>query len=171
MHGGSVAAHSDGIGLGSEFVLRLPVLDDAAAIVAPVVPAPAPARSLRILIADDNEDGADSLAMLLQMHGHSTLIARDGAQALELAGRERPEVALLDIGMPKLNGYEACRAIRAEPWGRAMLLAAVTGWGQDQDQLRSREAGFDAHLVKPVTLESVTQVLALAPRPAKVASA
>jgi CheY-like chemotaxis protein len=169
MHGGIVEARSEGLDRGSEFVVRIPVLDGVAPAPEPALPPAAiAARSRRILIADDNEDGADTLGTLLQMFGHRTHLARDGQEAVEVAERERPDVVLLDIGMPRLNGYEACRVIRSHEWGKDMLLVAVTGWGQETDQLRSKQAGFDAHLVKPITLEAVTEVLAAAPQRASV---
>src|SRR5690606_20857527 len=103
-----------------------------------------------ILIVDDNRDSAASLAMLLETAGNTTHEAYDGLEALEAAGKFRLDVVLLDIGLPKLNGFEVCRRIRAESWGRHMIILAVSGWGQDDDRRKSREAGFDNHLVKPV---------------------
>jgi CheY-like chemotaxis protein len=115
----------------------------------------------RILIVDDNEDSAESLAMLLEISDHDTRSAYDGEQALRIAEEFRPHVVLLDIGLPKLNGYEVCRRIRQEPWGKDILMVALTGWGQNDDRRKSREAGFDAHLVKPVGHESLMEVLSL----------
>ena len=165
MHGGSVAASSNGVGKGSEFVVRLPV-------VATAREAPRPhektldetlseARTpLRILVVDDYKDGATSMCRLLKHLGHETRMACDGLAGLE-AGREfRPDVALLDIGMPVLNGYELARRLRAEPWGTSVVLVAVTGWGQDQDRQRTTDAGFDHHLVKPVMPEELMRILA-----------
>jgi CheY-like chemotaxis protein len=152
-HGGTVEAHSEGPGHGSEFIVRLP----AAAAPAPAqVDTPRrdgpgePAAPLRILVADDNADALDSLTLLLQRGGHEVHPAPDGSAAVEIAERVRPDVALLDIGMPVLNGYETARRIRAEDWGRAMVLVALTGWGQQEDRQRALAAGFDDHLVKPV---------------------
>jgi CheY-like chemotaxis protein len=109
------------------------------------------ATALRILIVDDNQDAAGMLAMLLQFGGHETHTAHDGVEAVEMTARLQPDVVLLDIGMPRLNGYEAARKIRKQgTQGNRPLLVALTGWGQDEDRLRSEEAGFDAHLVKPV---------------------
>jgi CheY-like chemotaxis protein len=121
--------------------------------------APPPRGARRILVADDNADSADTLAALLGLLGHETRIAHDGEQALALAEAFRPDIALLDIGMPGRNGYDLARAVRAAPWGRAMKLVAVTGWGQAEDRRRSREAGFDAHLVKPVELGALEALL------------
>jgi CheY-like chemotaxis protein len=151
MHEGSVQAQSDGPGKGSEFVVRLPVAAETA-IQIPALPAQddlhGPKR--RVLIADDNRDCADSLAMLLRVMGHEVRTAYDGVQAVEAADELRPDVGLLDIGMPRLNGYDACRRIREQPWGNEMFLIAVTGWGQEEDRQRTEEAGFNRHLVKPI---------------------
>ena len=112
----------------------------------------------RILIADDNPDALESLAMLLECGGHEVCKAADGVQAVELASSRQPELALLDIGMPALDGYEVARRIRAEPWGREMVLVALSGWGQSEDLRRSTEAGFDLHLVKPLNMEALADV-------------
>ncbi len=161
MHGGSIEARSGGPGRGSEFVVRLPVVVEAS------VPPPAgrdepadPKSSLRILIVDDNTDGADSLAMMLKVMGNDTRTAYDGQEGVERADEFRPDVVLLDIGLPKLNGYEACRHIRGQPWGTGVVLIAMTGWGQDEDRRRSHEAGFDHHLVKPVDPAALMKLLA-----------
>ena len=163
LHGGSVSVRSGGPGKGSEFIVRLPL----AAGMAVEEEEPAQSEDLqpsraryRILIADDNRDGADSLAMLLQVMGHEVETAYAGDQAVEMAEQMRPDAILLDIGMPKLNGYEACRRIRAEPWGREIVLIALTGWGQEEDRRRTREASFDLHLVKPVDSEDLLKRLA-----------
>jgi signal transduction histidine kinase/ActR/RegA family two-component response regulator len=183
MHGGSVTAHSDGLGRGSEFVIRLPLfLGEAASsgrnLRSSNTPSDReqsmmngePARTQRrILVADDNNDALESLATLLQLSGHEVFTAPNGAAALETAEQQRPEVALLDIGMPKLDGYEVARRIRAQPWGQRITLVALTGWGQDSDRRRSQEAGFDSHLVKPLDLDKLTDLLA--GLPSAVASA
>jgi signal transduction histidine kinase len=188
MHGGTVTASSEGDGLGSEFLITLPVIaNDTVRVSASAgsqanghaasVDAPAaeyagipPQVRRRILVADDNSDALESLATLLELGGHEVFSAANGALALESAERHRPEVALLDIGMPKLDGYEVARRIRAQPWGRSITLVALTGWGQDSDRRRSGEAGFDSHLVKPLDLEKLTELLgrlpARAPEPA-----
>lgn len=161
MHGGSVEAKSGGAGKGSEFVVRLPVVVEAS------VPPPddrdepaAPKSSLRILIVDDNKDGADSLAMMLKIMGNDTRTAYDGKEGVELAGEFGPDVVMFDIGLPKLNGYEACRLIRQQPWGGKVIMIAVTGWGSEGDRQRSREAGFDHHMVKPVDANVLMKLLA-----------
>jgi len=118
------------------------------------------AATHRILVVDDNEDSADSLAMLLELTGHEVFKAHDGHGAIEAAERHRPGVVLLDIGLPELNGYDVCRRIRQEPWGTTMVLIALTGWGQDADRRRSQEAGFDGHLVKPVDHTRLLTLLA-----------
>jgi len=113
-------------------------------------PPPRAETRLRIVIADDKKDVVDSLAMLLQLEGHEVHVAYSGEEALELARRVRPDAAVLDLSMPGRTGFEVCRALRAEPWGRRMKLIAQTGWGSPEHRARSREAGFDHHIVKPV---------------------
>jgi signal transduction histidine kinase len=172
MHGGTVSAHSDGSGCGSEFVMRLPMIAGGAHAETGAAPAevemqpqsaacaqPQRQAQRRILIADDNADALESLARVLQLSGHEVFSACNGSAALESAERHLPDVALLDVGMPLLNGYEVARRIRAEPWGKGVLLVAVTGWGQETDRRRSREAGFDSHLVKPLDLDELTRLL------------
>jgi PAS domain S-box-containing protein len=150
MHGGSVEARSAGEGQGSEFVIRLPnVIEIHSRVATPSVARP-PNRPCRILIVDDNVDAASTFATLLRITGHETFMAHDGENALDAAEQHRPDVVLLDIGLPKLNGYEVARRIREQSWARGMVLVALTGWGQADDRRRSREAGFDHHLVKPV---------------------
>jgi len=172
MHGGSVAAYSEGLGQGSEFVIRLPTYireklkselnsHSPSALEQSMMNAEGASRTQRrILVADDNNDALESLATLLQLSGHEVFTAANGAVALESAEQHRPEVALLDIGMPKLDGYEVARRIRAQPWGQRITLVALTGWGQDSDRRRSQEAGFDSHLVKPLDLDKLTELLA-----------
>jgi CheY-like chemotaxis protein len=162
MHGGTVEAHSGGHGQGSEFVVRLPILGADAGISQcpePEERAGVPARR-RILVADDNVDSASSLAMMLTLMGNEVHTAHDGAAAVEAAAEIRPDVILLDIGMPRMNGYDACREIRSRSWGKGILILALTGWGQDEDKRRSREAGFDDHLVKPVEPAALEKWLA-----------
>jgi PAS domain S-box-containing protein len=163
LHGGSVEARSDGPGRGSEFVVRLPVAAEAP-VHEPARPhaddRQPPATRWRILIVDDNQDSADSLAMLLQIMGNEVGTAYDGEQAVEAAEAIRPDVALLDIGMPKLNGYDTCRRMREQPWGKGMFLIALTGWGRAEDRRRADEAGFDLHMVKPVDPDVLVKLLA-----------
>ncbi|MGH9369898.1 MAG: hybrid sensor histidine kinase/response regulator, partial [Vicinamibacterales bacterium] len=152
MHGGTVEVSSAGLGQGSEFVVRLPIVPDAGTPASrPMTTGPAATTPLRILIVDDNRDSADMLAVLLKFNGHETYTAHDGVAAVEAATTLQPDVILLDIGLPGLNGYEAARRIREQQRdnGRPFLVA-LTGWGQDEDRHRSKEAGFDAHVVKPV---------------------
>jgi CheY-like chemotaxis protein len=113
----------------------------------------------RIVVADDNEDSAESFAMLLSFSGHEVRVAHDGAAALDAVRDFRPDVAFLDIGMPGLTGYEVAEAVRAEPWGNEVTLIAVTGWGQPDDRLRARTAGFDRHLIKPIDPAEVDRLL------------
>jgi signal transduction histidine kinase len=172
LHGGSVEARSEGPGLGSEFIVRLPL---AASFVAASAPATrqgvetagrcADLSALRVLLVDDNRDAADSLAMLLRMAGAQVQVAHDGPSALDALGPHRPHVALLDIGMPGMNGYELATQIRKRPEGRRTTLVALTGWGQEDDRRRSRAAGFEHHLVKPVAPRLLQDLLAsLQPR-------
>jgi CheY-like chemotaxis protein len=165
MHGGSIEAQSGGEGKGSEFIVRLPVAAAVAAASAPPrddAPIPTRVRS-RVLVADNNEDAAMSLRVILEALGHETRVAHDGAEAVKAAEEFRPTAAVLDIGMPKANGYDVARQIRGQAWGKDILLMAVTGWGQIEDRQRSVEAGFDHHLVKPVDPVVVAQLLASAP--------
>ena len=127
---------------------------------APTRDAPPPPTGRRILIVDDNQDSANSLAMLLKCTGNETHTAYDGVEAVEAAAKFQPEVVLLDIGLPKLNGYEVARKIREQPWGQDMVLVALTGWGQEEDRQKSKEAGFNAHLVKPVEQSVLMKLLA-----------
>jgi PAS domain S-box-containing protein len=151
MQGGTVEAHSEGPGRGSEFLIRLPtVAEMPRPLPRETTAEPLPAVRRRILVVDDNEDAAEWLATVLRLHGHETHIAHDGLEAVRSAEQIRPEVVLLDIGLPRLDGYEACRRIRAQSWGQDLQLVALTGWGQEEDRQKSRDAGFDAHLVKPV---------------------
>jgi signal transduction histidine kinase/ActR/RegA family two-component response regulator len=166
LHGGSVEARSEGPGRGSEFIVRLPVphtptrthhevsLNGERSGARP---------KCRIVVADDLRDSADSLALMLRLKGHDVQTARDGLQAVQAAATFRPDAVLLDIGMPKMNGYEAAREIRQQPWGKDLLLVALTGWGQDEDKRRALEAGFNHHLTKPVELAALEEVLAAVP--------
>jgi CheY-like chemotaxis protein/two-component sensor histidine kinase len=160
LHGGTVEARSDGPGRGSEFRVRLPARVESA-------PAPAvvPAQSGRatreaILVVDDHRDAAASLATLLELKGHEVIVAYDGAMSIAVAEEFRPQLVLLDLGMPGMDGYEVCREIRKRDWGRGIRIVAVTGWGQDEDRHNTSMAGFDEHLVKPITAEAVEQLCA-----------
>ena len=176
MHGGTVTAHSAGPGRGSEFIVMLPLHLSRMVGQSPNgdggdAPVAESRRGHRILLADDNRDALDSLATLLQCDGHEVYTAVDGAEAFELAATCRPDVMLLDIGMPKLDGYEVARRVRQQPWGEGTVLIALTGWGQEEDRRRSREVGFNSHLVKPLDLDALTALLAHVPRTAERAAA
>jgi PAS domain S-box-containing protein len=161
LHGGTVAAASAGLGQGSEFRVVLPRAKSPAALPA-ATPSPAPTESARrkVLVVDDNLDGAESLALLLELSGYETAQAHDGLEALAVAESFRPDVVLLDIGLPKLNGNETCQRLREQPWGKQAFVIALTGWGQGHDRERSRQAGFDVHLVKPVDHDALLRLLA-----------
>ena len=161
LHGGSIEARSEGLGKGSEFVIRLPVVLDRESA-PPEKPQEEPRLpgKRRILVVDDNRDSAESLAMLLRLSGNETAIAYDGEEAVEAAARQRPDVILLDIGLPRLNGYDACRRIRENQCTQDVLVIALTGWGQPEDRRKSAEAGFDGHLVKPVDHAELMKLLA-----------
>jgi len=162
LHGGRVEAYSAGLGSGSEFIVHLPLaarpLPSSRAV---TDSEQAPSTRLRILIADDNRDAAESLAMLLEMAGHEVRVAHLGRAALSLARMFRPDTALLDIGMPDLSGYEVAQSLRTETWAANILLIALTGWGQDSDRRRALEAGFDHHLIKPVDPDKLAELIAI----------
>lgn len=161
MHGGEVTAHSEGPGRGSELVVRLPLLAAPAAEDTRSTPTPPPrSAARRILIADDNDDALQTLSWLLESHGHEVHTARDGLEAVEAAAAVRPEIVILDIGMPNLDGYGAAERIRGQPWGRPMKLVAQTGWGQPSDKQRAKQAGFDLHLTKPIDVDRLVAVIA-----------
>ena len=166
MHGGTIEARSAGKGYGSVFEIRLPAPQELSDV---VTPAASDTRTIssthRVLVVDDNKDSADSLAMLLELTGHEVYTAHDGQSAFDSAEQHRPDVVLLDIGLPTLNGHDVCRQIRQQPWGQAMVLIALTGWGQDEDRRRSQEAGFDEHLVKPVDHTRLLALLAALTEP------
>ena len=164
MHGGRIEAASAGLGRGSQFQIVLPrvshPLEETSAADAPTdTRAPATAGGLKVLVADDNVDVAATLTVLLEIFGHTVEQAHDGEAAAAAALRLQPDAVLLDIGMPKLNGYDACRRIRAQPGGGAMTLIALTGWGQPADQQAAKSAGFDRHLVKPVDPQLLADLL------------
>jgi PAS domain S-box-containing protein len=161
MHGGTVEAQSAGKGQGSEFIVRLPLA--SAPQLAPATPTARVDTAVtprRILLVDDNRDSAESLALALELGGHEIHTVHNGQDALLAAERIRPDVVLLDIGLPKMNGYEVCQRIRQLPWGSEPVVVAVTGWGQDEARQKSREAGFDTHVVKPVDYAALMKLLA-----------
>jgi PAS domain S-box-containing protein len=162
MHGGTVTADSAGLEKGSTFTVRLPVLEsrpEAAEDTPELAPrGQGPAR--RVLVVDDSRDSATSMALLLRLLGNEVRTAHDGLEAVDAAEAFRPQLILMDVGMPRLNGYEAARRIRDQPWGKAISIVALTGWGQESDRQRSREAGCDSHLVKPVHLADLEGLMA-----------
>jgi PAS domain S-box-containing protein len=178
LHGGSLQARSAGLGLGSEFVLRLPLADVPLGVPAESEPeahadrgteggVPAAPASWRVLVVDDNQDAATSLTELLRMHGHDACRAYDGLQALAMAQELQPQALILDVGLPGLSGHAVARQLRAQPGGEKLLLVAVSGWGQEADRHASAEAGFDAHMVKPVQPQVLLRLLAERRSPAR----
>ena len=168
LHGGTVEGRSDGKGRGAEFIVRLPL--DASQVDARLSGVHLAAsddrtRQLRLLVVDDNRDAAESLCMLLEVLGLEVECANDGASALQLAKRFAPDVALLDVGMPGMDGYTLARRLRQDPCHDGLVLAAMTGWGEDSDRARAREAGFDHHFSKPADIKALTRMLdGVAPR-------
>jgi CheY-like chemotaxis protein/two-component sensor histidine kinase len=163
LHGGRIEARSDGLGHGSEFVVFLPMLASEAVPSAAAVGAAKPVANIltkRILVTDDNQDAANTVAMLLRLSGHEVETAYDGTSAVRKAETYQPDIMLLDIGLPGMNGYDVCRSIRQQPWGKDIRIVALTGWGQDQDRRNAREAGFDDHLVKPVDPQVLSRTVA-----------
>jgi CheY-like chemotaxis protein len=162
LHGGSVRAESDGLGRGSVFVIELPLVEagQTAGKGAAAAPDSAGARPLRILLADDNADAVELLREILELDGHEVAVAGNGVAAIATAAAFLPDVAFLDIGMPGLNGYEVARRLRAMPALAAARLVAVTGWGTQEDRVRSEAAGFDGHLTKPVELDALKAFIA-----------
>jgi CheY-like chemotaxis protein/two-component sensor histidine kinase len=158
MHGGSLEARSDGPGKGSEFIARLP-LTSVPVQAAPSVHADERLMQMRVLVVDDNPDAGDSLAMILEVLGAEVRVARSGAEAIDMFGAYLPSVVLLDIGMPGMNGYDVARALRTRFAEHDATLVALTGWGQEDDRRRAREAGFDHHLVKPADLDLLQHLL------------
>jgi CheY-like chemotaxis protein len=164
MHGGGVEVHSEGVNRGSEFTVRLPTIlsrgdetrDWQKELRHTEI---TPVRGRRVLVADDFPESAATLARLLRQDGNEVQIAQNGLEAFDVAEKFRPDVIVLDIAMPKLNGYEVARKIREQSWGEDMVLIALTGWGQKQDRQRTQEAGFDAHLTKPVNYDAIMEIL------------
>ncbi len=167
MHEGSVEAHSDGPGRGTEIRLRLPLSLEPAPLAAQPggLPAMAGQCPRRVLIVDDNEAAADLLGQVVEKLGNDVRVAYDGEQAIEVADRFQPDIVLMDLGMPKLDGYGAARHIRGQPWGQQMILIALSGWGQDGHKQRAKEAGFDHHLVKPADPAQLQRLLASVKQP------
>jgi len=168
MHGGSVEARSEGQGSGSEFIVRLPVAlsvaGDEPTVQTYLV---GPVTRHRIVVVDDNVDAANSLGQLLEMLGNEVITFYDGESGIKAARKFRPDILLCDIGMPKMNGYDTARSIRAEEWGKNTVLVALTGYGQMDDLQRSADAGFDHHLVKPLDVDALMALMAgLQPHPA-----
>jgi CheY-like chemotaxis protein len=167
MHGGKIEVHSAGLGKGSEFVTRLPALAEPAMEPAPEPaegpPMPSASGSRRVLVVDDNIDSAESLAVVLRLYGHDVRLAHDGEVALEEALSFQPDVMFLDINLPKMDGYEVARRLRLEPAMRGMTLVAMTGYGQEEERRRTREAGFHSHLVKPVDFDMLRDLLSSLP--------
>jgi signal transduction histidine kinase/ActR/RegA family two-component response regulator len=173
LHAGTIEVHSDGLGQGSQFTIYLPILDlpvEALREASADDGKTAGARKCRILVVDDFRDATDSLARMLRVMGHDCETAYDGLEALQVAVAFRPDVVLLDIGLPKLDGYQTAQRIRHEPWGGSIALVALTGWGQDEDKRRAAEAGFDHHLTKPVDPADLQRVLAGLVRRTQVSS-
>jgi CheY-like chemotaxis protein len=169
MHDGKVTVESEGRNLGSQFRVRLPMLPQTPNVgISPKTnQGTTAATKRRVLIVDDNADALASLGMVVRALGSETFDAHDGLEAVESASNLRPDVILMDIGMPKLNGYDAARRIRQQPWGRDVLMVATTGWGKEEDRQQSKEAGFDFHLVKPIELGAVQELLATTGRPSQ----
>lgn len=175
LHGGTVSASSPGPGMGSTFVVELPwhaevqPPSSGSAALAPADLRQALPATHRVLLADDNQDACEVLAEVLRLSGHAVVTAHDGTQAALLALQQRPDVLVLDIGMPGTNGYEVARQVRAQPWGGQPLLVAATGWGQEEDRRKATEVGFDVHLTKPfdpvVLVDLLAQRPSQAPRP------
>ena len=158
LHGGTIEAASDGVGKGSRFTVRLPLAPSRGVKVAvPAREASGPPPPCRVLVADDNPDAAEMMRVMLGFRGHEVRVAADGVQAVDMARDFQPDIVFLDIGMPRMDGYEAARRIRE--MGRRVTLIALTGWGQDEDKVRSREAGFDHHLTKPPEREQLERLI------------
>lgn len=161
MHGGVVKADSPGLGRGSTFMVELPVAAGKTDANVPAVDARPVAVKRTVLVADDNQDGAEALTMLLEILGHTVHVAHDGIEAVALAERVHPDIVFMDIGMPRLSGLDATRQIRQRDWGKSMTIIALTGWGQDADRQRSRDVGCDGHMVKPINADDLSNMLAL----------
>jgi CheY-like chemotaxis protein len=159
MHGGTIEARSAGEGKGSEFIVRLPTLKKPAGDSERTKGEFESAAGRTIIVVDDNRDSAESLAMLLEISGNKAFMAHDGVEAIEAIKKHRPDVVLLDIGLPRMDGHEVCRYVREQPWGKNIVVIALTGWGQEDDRRKSEEAGFNGHLVKPVDYDKLLELL------------
>jgi CheY-like chemotaxis protein len=172
LHGGAVDVESAGLGHGSTFTVRLPVLEEAVSMPVPESPSQHELKGgrlrRRVLIVDDNEDAAASLAEFLDLEGHQTSIAHDGLKAIEIAKATELDLILMDLGMPGLDGIETAKRIRALPGCERVRIAALTGWSQESDRARTREAGFDWHLVKPINTTYLSELLVRLERPSTV---
>jgi CheY-like chemotaxis protein len=160
MHGGTVEARSEGTEKGSEFLVYLPAVEETATLPAPEPGGNSEMQGRRILVVDDNSDSAESLALLLRLNGSEAKTAHDGMEGIAAAQSFHPDVVFLDIGMPRLNGFDACRRIREQPWGKRMAIIAVTGCADDEDRRRAKESGFDHVFVKPVRYADLAKVFA-----------
>jgi len=163
-HGGTIEARSAGVGEGSEFILRLPLIAHPPKVAADANLAAGDGHALRILVVDDNHDAADSLAQLLEAYGHSAEVAYGGEEAVQSATRSAFDVALVDIGMPSVDGFQVAERISKQPTAKDTLLVAITGWGEQSDRTRSRQAGFAYHLTKPVDIDALASLLGTASR-------
>jgi CheY-like chemotaxis protein len=159
LHGGRVQARSEGLGRGAEFSVRLPISQSPLNVLPEEFADAKYENAVRVLICDDNVDAADSLALMLQAAGQEARAVYDGATALRVCATFRPHLILLDIGMPHMNGYDVVRALRAAPGGEEPVIAAITGWGQEADKVRAREAGFDRHYTKPISESALRTVI------------
>jgi CheY-like chemotaxis protein len=161
MHGGTVRVESDGEHKGSRFTVCLPVATtlSVAELATPVVSEDSNPDRYRVLVVDDNDDARQTLSRLIRILGHKVHTAADGVEAIEAAQQFQPKFVVIDLGMPRMDGLEAARRIRQEPWGARITLVAATGWGQEHDKERSRAAGFDLHLVKPIDFRELQRVL------------
>jgi CheY-like chemotaxis protein len=161
MHDAQIEIRSPGIGQGTDVEIRLPTIAPQAAAVAAAAVRPAPvSRRLRVLIVEDNVDAAEMMELVVSQSGHVTRVAHDGASAVASATEFLPDVILLDIGLPVMNGYDVARSVRALPQCRHIHIAAVTGWGQEEDQRKAQEAGCDSHLTKPLSPATLDELLA-----------
>jgi CheY-like chemotaxis protein len=160
LHGGSVRVESGGLGQGSAFTVTLPIFAEPPALLSRTPPPRPAAKRLRVLVVEDNRDAADSLRMLLETYGYEVAVAYTGPDGVKAAEVHRPEVIICDIGLPGMDGYRVARALRGNPATAAARLIALTGYGQEEDRRRSREAGFDEHLTKPADPAALEALLA-----------